>query len=411
VTQSAIPRLCMIVHGPYPVGEPRVDRQAAAALEAGYDVEVVALKRESERGKEVVDGVLVVRLPIRHMRGGGIGRVLAEYLLFTVMATAIVGARAIRKRFQVVHVHNPPDFLIVAAVVPRLIGSRIIFDVHDPSPEMFSMRFPGRLGRSANGLLRLLERLASLLADAVVTVHEPYRREMIARGIPGTKVAVVMNSLDERLLPPPERRSRMPLRVVYHGTVTPAYGVDLLVEAAGRILAEFPQLRVEIIGEGDGLPNLNDQVRRLGISDKVAIDGEFIPHRDALERVQGASVGVVPNLPIPLNRFALSSKLFEYVALGVPVVSANLPTIRQYFSPDEIQFFEPGSADSLADALLAVLRDPQRTAARVERARRRYQAYRWDVNARKYLAILDRLASRNEPSVIGQGRRDRERPS
>jgi glycosyltransferase involved in cell wall biosynthesis len=393
-------RLCMVVHGPYPIGEPRVAREAAAALEDGYAVEVVAMRRAGEPAKEVVDGVLVKRLPIGRARGGGIGRVLAEYPLFAAMATGVVGSRAIKRRYDIVHVHNPPDFLIVAAAIPRLFGSRIIFDIHDPSPEMFAMRFPGRLGTAADAILRRLERLATALAEAVLTVHEPYRRELIARGIPEAKVAVVMNSVDEHLLPAPKPPKKESPRVVYHGTVTPPYGATLLVDAAARVAAAVPQVRVEIIGEGDAIPDLREQVRSLRISDCVAIDGEYIPHREALERVNGASVGVIPNLPTPLNRFALSSKLLEYVALGVPVVSADLPTIQEYFSAEEIQFFEAGSSDSLAEALLAVLRDPDGAAARAERARRRYEAYRWDVNARRYLAILDRVSSRSKPSAI-----------
>jgi glycosyltransferase involved in cell wall biosynthesis len=402
----------MVVHGSYPVGEPRVARETAAALQEGYTVEIVAMRRAGEPSQEVIDGVRVTRLPLGHVYGGGIGRMLVEYLFFAAMATFVVGGRAIRRRYDVVQVHNPPDFLIVAAAVPRLLGSRIILDIHDPSPEMFAMRFPGRAGSAAGVILRRLERLATLLADAVVTVHEPYRREMIARGTPEAKIAVVMNSLDEELLPAPTPRTKMPPRVVYHGTVTPPYGVGLLVDAVARVAAEVPDLRVDIIGEGDGIPELRERVRRLHLSDRVAIVGEYIPHREALARVKGASVGVVPNLPTPLNRFALSSKLFEYIVLGVPVVSADLATIREHFSADEIQFFEPGSADSLADALLAVLRDPRRAAARVEKARGRYAAYRWDVNARKYLAILERLSAPSEASAIGTHRpRDRERPS
>jgi glycosyltransferase involved in cell wall biosynthesis len=393
-------RLCMVVHGPYPIGEPRVAREAEAAVDNGYAVEVVAMRRAGEPAQEVVNGVLVTRLPIRHARGGGIWRIVAEYSLFATMATGVVGSRAIKRRYDIVHVHSPPDFLIVAGALPRLFGSRIILDIHDPSPEMFAMRVPGRMGTAVGVFLRRLERLATRLADAVVTVHEPYSRELIARGVPEAKVFVVMNSVDERLLPAPRPPARKSPRVVYHGTVTPSYGVNLLIDAAAQLVAEVPELRVEIIGEGDAIPEMRERVRSMQISDRVAIDGEYIPHRRALERVNGASVGVVPNLPTPLNRFALSSKLLEYVVLGIPVVSADLPTIREYFSGDEIQFFEAGRSDSLADALLAVLRDPDAAAARAKRARHRYVAYRWDVNVREYLRILDCLALGSRPSAI-----------
>jgi glycosyltransferase involved in cell wall biosynthesis len=393
-------RICMVVHGPYPLGEPRVAREATVAVRHGYSVEVIAMRRGRELLEETIEGVRVTRLPIQHVRGAGIGRVVFEYLAFAAMASGILGARSIVERYDIVQIHNPPDFLMVAAVFPRLLGSRIVFDVHDPSPEMFAMRFPGRAGATAGLILRRIERLSTMVADAVVTVHEPYRREMIARGARETKVSLVMNSLDEELLPPPAPRKKVLPRIVYHGTITPSYGVELLVHAAARVVDEIPDLRVEIIGEGDGVPELREKVHQLHLSNHVAIEGEYIPHREALARVNGASVGVVPNLPTALNRFALSSKLFEYVALGVPVVSADLPTIRAHFSADEIQFFQPGSAESLADALLAILLDPHRSAALVERARRRYQPYRWDVSAGQYLAILDHLSGRDGAPAI-----------
>jgi glycosyltransferase involved in cell wall biosynthesis len=391
-------RICMVVHGPYPIGEPRVAREAAAAVENGYTVEVVAMRRADEPAREVVDGVLITRLPISHVRGRGIARVMVEYLLFTVLASSVVAARTFVRRYDVVHIHNPPDFLIAAALIPRLLGSRVIFDVHDRSPDMFAMRFPGRIGAGLGVVLQRLERLATAFADTVVTVHDPYVRELVARGTPPEKVKVVMNSLDERLLPSAQPRTSGPLLVAYHGTVTPPYGVHLLVEAVAKAVEHGLDVHARIIGEGDSVPKLKRRVDALGLSDRVTIHGKYMPHRQVLELVNGASVGVVPNLPTPLSRFALSSKLFEYIALGVPVVSAALPTIQEYFSDDEVLYFEPGSAGALADALLAVARDPEAAESRAKRARLRYGSYRWDVNARAYVAILDQLSSRRDSS-------------
>jgi glycosyltransferase involved in cell wall biosynthesis len=385
----------MVVHGPYPVGEPRVAREAAAAAELGYEVDVVSMRRDGEAARERVDGVSVIRLPVAHRRGTGFARVLAEYLLFTAAAAAVVAARAARRRYDVVHVHNPPDFLVVAALVPRLLGSRVVFDVHDRSPDMFAMRFPGAAGGAASAILERFERLATRVADAVVTVHEPYRRELVSRGTPPGKVTVIMNSLDERLLPVPAQLPVAPapgeLRVVYHGTVTPPYGVHLLVDAVAEIAARGVDVRAEIIGEGDSVGELERRVAGLGVADRIVLDGRHLPHRAVLERVRGASVGVVPNLPTPLNRFALSSKLFEYVVLGVPVVSAALPTICEHFDDSEVLFFRPGDARSLAAALLETAADPAAAATRARNARRRYAEYSWEVNSGRYRRLLAQL--------------------
>jgi glycosyltransferase involved in cell wall biosynthesis len=393
----------MVVHGPYP--EPRVAREAAAALDAGYAVEVVAMKTKGEAAQELVDEVLVIRLPVNHVHGARLGRVITEYLAFATLATAVVGKRAVSQPYDVVHIHNPPDFLIATAVIPRFLGSRVILDIHDRSPDMFAMRFPGRAGACARGVLERLERFATAFADSVVTVHDPYLRELVANGMPSEKAAVVMNSLDERLLPSPKPRTKGPFRVVYHGTVTPHYGVHLLLDAAAEAVEQGVDLHVEIIGGGDSVPNLKRRVTALGLTERFSIEGRFLPHRAVLEQVNGASAGVIPNLPTPLNRFALSSKLFEYVVLGVPVISAALPTIREYFNDSEVLFFQPGDASSLAEALIAVVRDPLGAESRAECARRRYQNYRWELSAGEYIAILDRLASQNTSSPVPRAAR------
>jgi glycosyltransferase involved in cell wall biosynthesis len=383
----------MIVHGPYPVGEPRVAREARAARAAGWEVDVVATRRPGEPTDELVDGLTVVRLPVVHKRGGGAARLMSEYLRFVALASVEVARRSRRSRYRVVQVHNPPDFLVAAALLLKLRGARIVLDVHDLSADMFAMRFGGqRWARLLERGLRLVERGAAAVADAVVTVHEPYRRELAAHGVPPDKITVVMNSLDEALLP---QEPRGPVgeafRVVYHGTVTPHYGVDLLLDAFASISVELPHATLEILGAGDSVPELRRRLADAGLEDRVVLSGEYLPHAEVLRRVAGAGVGVVPNRPTRLNQFALSSKLFEYVALRVPAVVADLPTLAEHFSGEEVRFFLAGDPDALADALREVAADPERAGLRANAARRRYEAYRWPVQARRYVELLDSL--------------------
>jgi glycosyltransferase involved in cell wall biosynthesis len=383
----------MVVHGPYPVGEVRVSREAHAALEAGWEVDVVAMGERNDPAAEVVDDVAVFRLPMSHKRGIGFPAVVREYLGFTLRATARVASLAARRGYAVIHIHNPPDFLILAAVTPRLFGTRVVFDIHDLSPELFAMRFEeNRIRPIADSTLRLIERLATRFASAVVTVHDPYRRALEARSVPPDKITVVLNSLDERLLPTAvDAVEERDFRVVYHGSITPHYGVPLLVEAVARAAREVPNMYLEIYGDGDDLSEVRCRAAKLEISNRVKASGRVLPHRDVLERVHGASVGVVCNLPIELNQAALPSKLFEYVALGIPVVSADLPAIREYFSPDEVLFFRAGDAHALATALREVATHPEAARMRAAAARRRYEEYRWQANAERYAALLERL--------------------
>jgi glycosyltransferase involved in cell wall biosynthesis len=385
----------MLVHGPYPLGEGRVAREALTALDAGWQVDVVAMRSPGELAEEMVDGVAVIRLPLAHRWGAGAFAVAREYLGFTVLAAARVAALAARRRYQVIHVHNPPDFLMLAALVPRLLGAQVVLDVHDFAPELYAMRFGGRRWSGATDqALRRIERLATRFASAVVTVHDPYRRALEARGVRPDKITVVLNTVDERVIPPPAAPvSRTGFRIVYHGTITPHYGLDLLVEATARVAQEVPSTSVAIYGDGDALPEVQSRVHELGLSDCVHFSGHFLPQREVLARVRSASVGVICNLPVQRNEEAIPTKLFEYAILGVPIVTADLLAIREYFSPREVRFFRAGSADELAKALCEVAAAPDAAEARASAARQRYEEYRWQVSARRYVELLDRLSA------------------
>ena len=172
----------MVVHAYYPLGEPRVQREARAAAEAGCEVTVLCLRGPGESAHEKIDGVRVQRTAIAHERGAGIRRILFEYLAFCLVAFWWLSVRALRDRFDIVHFHNPPDFLIFAGIVARLRGTQLILDVHDLSSHMFRVRVTGRAGQVVSWLLVMVERLACRMASRVITVHEPYRQELIAHG-------------------------------------------------------------------------------------------------------------------------------------------------------------------------------------------------------------------------------------
>lgn len=383
-------RLCMIVHGSYPLAEPRVTRQARAAVDAGWEVDVVAHRLAGERDEEEIDGVRVIRLPFQHRRGASFGRVLYEYAGFTLAATAKVAALHRARRYAVVQVHNPPDFLMLAALVPRLGRARVFLDVHDFAPDLFELRYGRRsVGPLLVKILRLVEQLAIRAADVVITVHEPYRRALLAKGVPLERTVVVLNSVDEAVLPASRPARDRGFRVVYHGTVTPHYGVEQIVEAFAVVAKQRADAQLEIYGDGDGAEAVRAAIDAHDVGGRVTFIDRYLPHREVLAAIQNASVGVVANLPVERNKPALPTKLLEYVALGVPVVAADLPGIVEHFSAGEMVFYSAGSVRSLADALLAAAADPVAAAERVQRARERYEAYRWPVYAALYTQLLD----------------------
>jgi glycosyltransferase involved in cell wall biosynthesis len=372
----------MVVHAYYPLGEPRVQREAGAARDAGFEVTVLCLRADGEPARQQIDGIHVRRAPVRHRRGAGLARMLVEYLTFCGLACLWLAARSARRPFDIVHFHNPPDFLTVAGLVPRARGSKLVLDVHDLSSHLFGVRVGGRVGWLATRILVWIERLACAGVDGVVTVHEPYRRELVEHGVRADKVCVVMNSVDDAVLgrahavePLLERAARF--RIAYHGTLTSLYGVDLMIAAIAQLRAEGLDLEAVILGGGDEVPSLQERLAQARLDDRVHLPGRYVPIETALATVATADCGVIPNRPSEINRFALSSKLFEYVALGIPVVVSRLETLAGHFDSDEVTFFDPGNAASLAEALRWVHDYPEEAHAKADRAQARAQRYSW----------------------------------
>jgi glycosyltransferase involved in cell wall biosynthesis len=390
--QSPSRRICMVVHSSYP-DDARVRREAMAAVQAGHAVDVICMRNPGEPRSENLQGVSVRRLSIRHVTGPSARRMIFEYLLFAALATLVLTPAAIRRRYQVVHVHNPPDFLIVAGLLPRLFGCRLILDVHDLSSHMFKSRIGGKAGKAAARLLDLIELWASRIAHVVLTVHEPYRLELISHGVSPEKLVVVMNVTDPALLSSvAQRRSERDTEsftVVYAGTIAPWYGVELIVDAVAALAPELPQARALILGVGDALEAIRARAASEHVADRIEFSGGWVPAEEALIRMARASCGVIPNRPTELNRFALSTKLFEYIAIGLPVVAARLQTLEAHFSEDEVTFFEPGDVGSLAAALRWIATHPSEAEIKTRRAQARVsRQYSWTTNAARFLAAI-----------------------
>lgn len=388
-----------MVHAQYPLGEPRVEREARAAVEAGHVVDVICLRALGEPASATIEGIHVRRLPVEHVRGAGAIQMIREYVGFTIRA-AVETARLHRQHpIDVVQVHAPPDFLIASALMPRLGGSGVVLDIHDLSPDMFGARFGNRhVARLVQACLRVVERTACAFADRVITVHDAYRRELIAHGVPSERIEVVMNAADTEAV----SRARATVSgpeddfvVAYHGTITDWYGVDLLVQAVAQLEPRVPAIRALVLGDGDALPRAEVLARELGIDDRFRFSRAYLPHDEVLSAVATASCGVIPNRPTRLNRFALSSKLLEYVALGIPAVVARLETLAAHFSDDEVTYFTPGDARSLAEAIAWIADNPAEARARADRARVRAEAYSWPTSRARLLATLAAAAPQN----------------
>ena len=220
-------RVAMLVHTCY-LRDPRVRREAEALAERGAEIHVIALSEQKngvpEPAEATINGVHLHRLPISRKRGGTL-RYVTEYLAVGVLGALKLARLQWESKIAVVHVHNMPDILVLAAIVPRICGSKLVLDVHDPMPELFMTWHNCGPNKLIVRMLRLQEKISCRLADWVISVNESMRENLRAKGVKDKKIFIVHNFPDVKLFPMRDAaaswpRSRSELVLLYCGTVT-----------------------------------------------------------------------------------------------------------------------------------------------------------------------------------------------
>jgi glycosyltransferase involved in cell wall biosynthesis len=385
----------MVVHAAFPA-DPRVRRQADALIRAGHEVDIFCLRGAGQVAEEQADRLRIVRLPVNRAFSGLVGH-LAEYLAFGGMAALRLAREHRRRRYRLVQVATVPDFLVFAAAPLKLSGVPLLLDLHEDMPEFFRDRFSRPALRPLLPLVSGAARASAAVADELITVHEPLRQLAIARGVPPAKISVVMNSADPRLFDP-ARHPRRPfledgvLRLIHHSNLQRIYGQEVLVEAVARI-GDSLSLRVDIYGDGPYRTELEAAVARTGTADRVHLNGP-VPIEELPGLIAGADVGVVPTLAEPYLQFSLSTKLLEYAAMGIAIVASDLATVRAHFSAEAIRYVPGGDPEALASAIRELAADPLAAARLGAEAHRQAADYGWEIQAARYLAIVERLAAR-----------------
>jgi glycosyltransferase involved in cell wall biosynthesis len=391
-----VSRLAIVVHAVYP-GDPRIRRQTDALRAAGHEVDLFCLRGQAEAAEEVDGALRIVRLPVNRAFTGFAGHV-AEYLAFAGLAAVRLAREHRHRRYRLIQVATVPDFLAFAAIPMRLDGVPLLLDLHEDMPEFFRDRFAHPLLRPIMPVITGSARVAAALASEIITVHEPLRQLSIARGVRPDKIKVVMNSADTRLFDA-GRHPRRPfmqdgeLRLVHHSNLQRIYGLDVAIQAVALIDAAGLPHRLDVYGDGPFRPDVEAAIARTGTGDRVHLHGR-VPLDELPALLAGSDIGLVPSRPEPYLQYSLSTKLLEYAAMGVPIIATELATFRAHFSDEAMRYVRGGDPSALATAIRELVADPEATARLGAEARRQAAAYAWEVQAERYIGIVERLMDR-----------------
>jgi glycosyltransferase involved in cell wall biosynthesis len=401
-------RICMIALTDYP-GDQRVRREAEALVARGDEVDVISPLTPSIGSRRSIDGVNLH--PIGRLRRDerlGFAGYLGRDLAFLARASVKALRLHRRRRYDVVHVHTMPDYLVLAALGPKLTGAKVVLDLHDLVPELFASKFGVADTAWIVRLTKVVERACVRFSDHALAVHEPHLGALVGHGNPRDKFTIVMNAPDPRLFARrTEGASGQGFTLIYHGTISTRHGIDVAVRAVALALQSYDDVRLEVVGDGDGVAGLRRLVAELGLADAVAITEGRFPAEELQPLFERASAGVVPLSHDVFTRYMLPVKLLEYVALGLPVICSRTDTVQAYFDDTMVSFVEPGSPDDLAEKIVALRADEAQRRRLVASADAFLEEHSWMRERERYYTVIDSLlepaAARRAPAVARTG--------
>jgi glycosyltransferase involved in cell wall biosynthesis len=390
-------RVCFIRQAVYPY-ELSVRREVETLHQAGFEAHVICFGGKQHGRHEVIEGVFVHRIPLVRKKTS-MARYIYEYTSFFIRAALKVTTLHLRRPFDAVQVNTMPDFLVFATLIPKLLRAKVVVMMHEPVPELWQTL----KGSSPPRILTMAEQSALAYVDAALTVTQQLKDTYVSRGADPDKISVILNVPESRFLAAEgstvealsEADDVDHYTLVCHGAVEERYGHDTMLEAVALVKPQIPGLRLRILGKGSYQDEFLALVKKMELEDCVQYLG-FVPLAQMIQELREADVGIVAQKSSPYSNLVHTNKMYEFIALGKPVLASRLKSVEAYFGEDALYYFEPGDAQSLAKGILDLYQHPGKRQVLVQNAQALYEQYRWEKQKEIYLSVYHTLLEKTE---------------
>jgi glycosyltransferase involved in cell wall biosynthesis len=401
-------RACVLAYAFYE-NDYRVLRYAEALARRGDQVDVIALRSPTRGFHEVINGVHVYRVQGRIKNEKRKFSYLFRIIKFLLISGLFLSWLHMKHRYDLVHVHSVPDFLVFGAIVPKLCGAKIILDIHDILPEFYASKF----GRGQDGLMFKLmvqvEKISIGFSDHVIIANHIWKKKLETRSTRSSKCTAIINYPDRDIFYPREQGCKNnEFTMVYPGSISWHQGLDIAVKAFALIKDRVPNLYFYIYGGGTAGNQLSDLIDQLGLKGRVFLDpGKTI--REIAIIIARADLGIVPKRNDQFGGEAFSTKTLEFMSSGVPIIVAKTKVDQYYFDESLVKFFEPDNVEDLAGAMLTMVRDKNQRDRLSKNGLEFAKKNTWDGKKHIYLDLVDELVGKDRGQKSEGRDRDKDR--
>ncbi|MEP0862468.1 MAG: glycosyltransferase [Ignavibacterium sp.] len=370
----------MLVFSHYP-GDTRVRREALALKSKGFDIDIICIKGDTQSKIETIEGISIFRINLKKKREG-LFTYIYIYTLFFLAAFVKVNFLYFKKRYSFIHVHNMPNFIVFTSLLPKIMGTTIILDMHDPMPELLSSSL-NRQSKILRNLLIFEEKMSVLFADKIITTNIAFKELFISRGCPENKISIVMNS------PYPEIFNKVELKkrddsefiILYNGSIIKRHGLDLLVDAVISLKEKIPNIKLRIYGGGEFLDEVIKKISDSGSNNFIEYCGPMLID-DLVKEIASCDLGVIPNRFNEFTNLNFPIRIFELIHFRKPVIVPRTKGIMDYFGEDSILYFNPNDSEDLKKIISKIVNKEYDVEQIINKSYAIYNDHKWEVQQR-----------------------------
>jgi glycosyltransferase involved in cell wall biosynthesis len=323
--------------------------------------------------------------------------------IYVLHLTMLVLCLVLAKKIEIMHAHNPPDLTGIASLlVSKITNIPYVFEIHDRAPELYCELMGFSESSFVFKLMKSIEYLVVTNSKGIITVNKHVAAYFKQYGGPapiyiytGTKVG--KNEIRKTSLG--NSRVMNHRIILFQGTLNMAtiggpsiYDLELPLKAMPYILKNFPNAILVYVGEGSGRPKLEKRSRLMGLDDKVIFTG-FVSQKQVFDWINKAEVVLIPFANSPNNHTTVPSKIYEYMAIGKPIVATRFPGILEILEHEcNALLYSVNSLNDFTKCVLRLFYDSKLAEKLASKAQRDFiSRYSQEKNWPKLISLYDSI--------------------
>jgi glycosyltransferase involved in cell wall biosynthesis len=384
-------RVCMVAYSFYE-NDTRIRQYVKSLIAKGVQVDVIALRQEGQSRFETIGGANVYRIQQRERNEKRKWDYIFRVLLFLIKSFFFLSFRHMRSPYSLIHVHSVPDFEVFATLVPKLTGTKVILDIHDLVPEFYGDKFHAPPDSLIVNALMCIEKISCAFADHVIIANDLWAEKLCRRSVKPKKCTALINYPELQIFASTQKQLRIDnhFSLIYPGSLNRHQGLDIAIQAMAIVKDKIPDVRLHIYGDGPERKNLEALIGDLKL-DNIVLLHDPVSLSEIADRMAASDAGIVPKRSDSFGNEAFSTKVMEFMAMGLPVIVSDTKIDQFYFNESLVIFFKAGDELDLAEKILSLYYNRTLRQQLIDNGLQFIKSNNWKAKEKIYFQIINSI--------------------